>query len=346
MNSAHRVRASLSIFAAVVVAAICAACGSTASSTTTTKASSTTALQTLRISLDFYANVDYLGIYAAINNGYFAAEHIKPVIIPYSGTPAETLLQAGKTDLGMTYPPNIPANRASGLKYRAVAGVTQINTIELAVLASSGIKNVAQLSGKLYGGFGTPSDPAIITAIMKKAGVKNPVFNQVTLTTAAYQALAAKRVAYTTMFGGIDDVTAELQGAKLRLFPDKDYLGATMSFPDDAFVATDAEIDHNANLLRRGLKALSEGYTFAAQHPAAAEAILIKDNETALAHSKNIVVATGNATAPTFLSGGTWGRMSSSMFAGVTTLLKSYGTIKGTPPPASDDFTNSLLPSS
>lgn len=303
-------------------------------------------MQTLRIALDFYANVDYLGIYVAISKGYFAKEHIKADIIPYASTPAETLLAANKTDLAMTYPPNIPANRASGLKYEAVAGVTEVNTIALAVLASSKFKNVAQLSGQLYGGFGTPSDPAIITAIFKKAGVKHPVFDQVTLTTAAYTALAAKRVAYTTVFGGIDDVTAELEGVKIRDFPDKDYLGATMSFPDDAFVATNQEITHNTSLLRRGLAALSEGYTFAADHPAQAEQILIQDNETALGHSKNIVVATGNATAKTFLIDGKWGRMNANMFSGVTKLLKAYGTIKGTPPPATDDFTNSLLPSS
>lgn len=342
MRRARSVKWLLSLSVAALVAATC---GVSAGASAAATASASTSSQTLRIALDFYANVDYLGIYAAISNGYFAKEHIKPVIIPYASIPAETLLSTGKTDLALTYPPNIPATRSTGLKYRAVAGVTQVNTIALAVLASSKYKNVAQLSGQLYGGFGTPSDPTIITAIFKKAGVKKPVFNQVTLTTAAYQALAAKRVAYTTVFGGIDDVTAELTGVKLRLFSDERYLGATMSFPDDAFVATDQEIKNNASVLRRGLAALSEGYTFSARHPAQAEQILIKDNETALGHSKNIVTATGNATAKTFLSGGVWGKMKSSMFAGVTKLLKSYGTIKGTPPPSTDDFTNSLLPS-
>jgi len=303
------------------------------------------ALQTLRISLDFYANVDYLGIYAAMANGYFAQQGIKPVIIPYSGVPAETLLKTNKTDIGLTYPPNIPANRAAGLKYRAIGGVTEVNTIDLAVLAKSKFTNVAQLSGQLYGGFGTPSDPAIITAIFKKAGVAHPVFKQVTLQTAAYTALAAGRVAYTTVFGGIDDVTAELQGIKLRLFPDRNYLGAAMSFPDDAFVALDSEIASNAGLLRRGLKALSEGYVWSAHHPAQSEAILIKDNPTALAHSKNIVDATGNVTATTFLTkSGQWGVMNSAMFSGITSILASGGALKGVTPAATDDYTNSLLP--
>jgi hypothetical protein len=196
----------------------------------TSASSLASGLQPLRIALDWTPNVDFLGIYVAINKGYFTREGIRPVIIPYSGTPGETLIEAGKTDLAFTYPPSIPAYRASGLKYRAVAGLAQKNTIELAVLQSSAYTSPAQLTGKLYGGFGVPSDEPIIDAIFKKVGVAHPVFRQVVLNTSAYQALEAKRVAYTTMFGGVDDVTAELGGAKLRPVPDPQLPGVGGQF--------------------------------------------------------------------------------------------------------------------
>ncbi len=316
------------------------------SSTPRGTASGTAALQPLRIALDWTPNVDFLGIYAAISNGYFAREGINPVIIPYGGTPGETLLSAGKADLAFTYPPNIPAYRATGLKYRAVAGLAQVNTIEIAVLKSSPYTSPAQLSGQLYGGFGVPSDPPILKAVMTKAGAKNPVYKEVVLSTSAYQALASKRVAYSVMFGGVDDVTAELQGAQLRLFPIRNYLGEAASFPDDSLAATDAEIANNSSVLRRGLAALAEGYIWSAKHPAQAEQILINNNKAALDHSQNIIVATGNATAPTLLSAaGQWGSLSDASFAGVTQLMAAGGLFKGkTPPPASDDYTNSLLP--
>ena len=195
MNRSRSLVRVLAVSASLCVAAAVAATGASAGAATSSEAGSSASTQTLRIALDFYANVDYLGIYVAISKGYFAKEHIKPVIIPYASTPAETLLAANKTDLATTYPPNIPASRASGLKYEAVAGVSEVNTIALAVLASSKFKNVAELSGQLYGGFGTPSDPAIITAIFKNAGVKHPVFNQVTLTTAGLHGSRRERVA-------------------------------------------------------------------------------------------------------------------------------------------------------
>jgi ABC-type nitrate/sulfonate/bicarbonate transport system substrate-binding protein len=339
-------RRTLSLLLAVFLGATAAACGSSTTSGSSTAGAATGGLRPLRIALDWTPNVNFLGIYAAVANGYFTAEGIKPVIIPYSGTAGETLISAGKTDLAFTYPPNIPAYRASGLKYRAVAGLTQVNTIELAVLQSSPYTSPAQLSGKLYGGFGVPSDPPIIKTIMSKLGVAHPVYREVVLNGTAYQALAAERVAYTTMFGGIDDVTAELQGAKLRLFPIRDYLGAAASFPDDSLAASDHEIDHDPSLLRHGLAALSEGYIYAARHPAQAEQDLIRYNKTALEHSQNIIVQTGNATAPTFLdAAGQWGSLSDSSFAGITQIMAEGGLFKGKkPPPASDDYTNSLLP--
>jgi ABC-type nitrate/sulfonate/bicarbonate transport system substrate-binding protein len=302
--------------------------------------------QPLRIALDYTANVDYLGIYAAISNGYFAAAGIKAEIIPYAGAAAETLLASGKTDLGLTYPPDIPAYRAGGLDYEAVAGLSQVNTINIAVLASSKYKTVAELNGTLYGGFGVASDKPILEAVFRKAGVADPSYRTVVLDTDAYQALAAGRVAYSITYGGIDDLTAELQGVTLRQFPIKDYLGAAFSFPDDAFVATDAEVTSHAALLKAGLAALARGYEFAAAHPAAAEAILVRDNPTALAHSASIVAATGGATVKTLLTPkGAWGPMDSADFTGITQILVKGGLIKaGHVPAASSDFTNQLLP--
>jgi ABC-type nitrate/sulfonate/bicarbonate transport system substrate-binding protein len=323
-----------------------ASASSTASSSSVAAASGASAPKAkVRIALDYSANVDYLGIYAAINNGYFAAQGIDPVIIPYANTPAEPLIQSGKTDLGITYPPDVIINRAHGLKYKAVAALVSGNTTALAVLASSKYTRPAQLNGLLYGGFGVSSDPPIISAILHADGVAKPGFKQVVLDTDVIDALSKNRVQYTAVFGGIDDVTAALQGVKLRTFPYKNYLGAGGNYPNAVFAASDAEIANHADALRRTLKALAQGYEFAASHPAAAEQILIKDNPTALAHSQKIIIATGNATAPTFLDGqGVWGPLNDEDFSGLETILAHGGLLKGALPPVSDVYTNSLLP--
>ena len=190
-------------------------------------------------------------------------------------------------------------------------------------------------------------DSAVRRFRCASAGVAKPSFKQVVLNTDVYDALGKNRIQYTAVFGGIDDVTARLQGVKLRLFPYRKYLGAAGNYPNAVFVASDSTIASKADALRRALAGLAQGYEFAAAHPAAAEAILIKDNRTALGKSKAIVTATGNATAPTFVtSAGRWGPMTASDFAGLQRILVKGGVVSGTPPRPGDLFTNALLPGS
>ena len=177
-------------------------------------------------------------------------------------------------------------NNADGsLRYRAVGALVTDNTTALAVLASSKYTRPAQLSGKIYGGFGIASDKPLVTAILRADGVRHPVFRRSCWTPDVITALAAHRIDYTAVFGGIDDVTARLQGIDLRLFPYNRYLGAAGNYPNAVFVASDRDIAARGPILARALKALAEGYEYAAHDPAAAEAILIRDNETALANA-------------------------------------------------------------
>jgi ABC-type nitrate/sulfonate/bicarbonate transport system substrate-binding protein len=338
-----RRRQLLALLAAGALLGALAASGS--SSSAAPRARSALATATVRIALDYTPNVDYLGIYAAIAKGYFAAQGIKPVILPYANVAAEQLIQAGKTDLAISYPPDIVINRSQGLAYKAVAALVTDNTTALAVLASSKFTNVAQLNGQIYGGFGISSDPPIISAILRAAGVKHVVFKQVVENASVITALQAHRIGYTAVFGGIDDVTAALQGIKLRTFPYNRYLGAAGNYPNAVYVASDKEIATNGPVLRRALKALAEGYEYANHNPAAAESILIAANQSALGNEKNIVVATGNATAPHFVdAAGVWGPQTNSDYEGLEQILAKAKVIKSSPS-LSDLYTNSLLPS-
>jgi ABC-type nitrate/sulfonate/bicarbonate transport system substrate-binding protein len=336
-------RPRLAFLALVACGVLGTAASAAGASATPTRGAA--ANETVRIALDYSANVNYLGIYVAQEKGWFARQNITVKIIPYANTPAETLVESGNTDLGISYPPDVIINRAKGLKYRAVAALTARNTTALAVLASSSYTRPAQLDGKLYGGFGIASDEPLVSAVLRGDGVAKPSFKQVVLNTDVIDALAKHRIQYTAVFGGIDDVTAELQGVKLRLFPFRKYLGAAGGYPNVVFVASDSTISKRADALRRTLKALAQGYAYSAKHPADAERILIETNRTALGKSAKIVTATGNATAKTFLDGnGRWGPLSPGAFTGLERILAKGGLVKGTLPAASDLFTNALLP--
>jgi len=331
--------------AAVALTATLAAGGGVLASGASSAAGSAPASATVKIALDWTANVNYLGIYVAQSKGYFAAQHIKAVILPYANAAAEQLIQAHQTDLGISYPPDVIINNANGtLHYKAVGALVTDNTTALAVLASSKYTRPAQLNGKIYGGFGIASDKPLVTSMLRADGVKHPIFKQVILNADVITALAAHRIDYTAVFDGIDDVTARLQGIKLRTFLYSRYLGAAGDYPNAVFVASDADIAARGPILARALKALAEGYEFAARHPAAAEQILISDNETALGNAKQITYATGNATATHFLDrAGTWGPETDADYAGLEQILAGAHLIKNSPP-RSALYTNALLP--
>jgi ABC-type nitrate/sulfonate/bicarbonate transport system substrate-binding protein len=341
---APRRRGRRTVVATALTIAALAAVAFAARPQPSARASAAPALTKVRIALDYTVNVDYLGIYVAIAKGYFAAHGIEPVILPYANASAEQLIEAGQTDLGISYPPDVIINNSTGLHYTAVGALVTDNTTALAVLASSRYTRPAQLSGKLYGGFGIASDPPLVTAIMRADGVRHPGFRQVVLDSDVITALAAHRIDYTAVFGGIDDVTAALEGIRLRTFPYSRYLGAAGNYPNAVYVASDREVATRGPLLRRALAALAQGYAFAAAHPAAAERILIEHNQTALANATAIIDATGNATAPHFLdSAGAWGPESDADYAGLERILAAAHVIKSSPP-ISTLYTNALLP--
>ncbi|HEX4035067.1 MAG TPA: ABC transporter substrate-binding protein, partial [Solirubrobacteraceae bacterium] len=192
--------------------AVLLACAATATATAildSPASGSAPANATVKIALDYTANVNYLGIYDAIAKGYFAAHHIDAVVLPYANASAEQLIQAGTSDLGISYPPDVIINNANGtLHYKAVAALVTDSTTALAVLASSKYTRPAQLNGKIYGGFGIASDKPLVTSILRADGVKKPIFKQVILDADVITALKAHRIDYTAVFGGIDDVTA------------------------------------------------------------------------------------------------------------------------------------------
>src|SRR5271156_1917284 len=152
MSIVRRTVAALAVLAVVIAAATTAAAPAPA---------------TVKIALDWTPNVNYLGIYVAITKGYFAAQGIKPVVLPYANASAEQLIQAGQTDLGISYPPDIIINNSTGLHYKAGGGLVTDNTTALAVLSSWMHTRPSQVNGKLCGAFGIARAPPLVTAILR-----------------------------------------------------------------------------------------------------------------------------------------------------------------------------------
>ena len=133
----------------------------------------------------------------------------------------DVVVANGKADIGVSFPPNVVFSRAQGLDVVSVASVLQKGVTELAVLDSSDIKRPKDLDGRLYAGFGLPYEAPLIKTVITSDGGKG-TFRTATLSTAAYEALYAKRADFTEIFTTWEGIEADIRGIKLRTFrPDQ-----------------------------------------------------------------------------------------------------------------------------
>lgn len=309
------------------------------------------AKQKFTIALDWTPNTNHTGIYVAKEKGYFAEEGLDLEILPYSGANTDVLVAQGKADLGVSFVPQLLVSRASGIEVKAVAAIMSKNTESLAVLADSKFQTPKDLAtGTTYGGFGLPYEVPTWTAVIKADGATDVDFKNVTLNTAAYEALYAKKIDWSAIFDAWEGIEAKQRGIKLRTFPISKYLGEAGNYPSTVFVASDKQIADDPELLEKGLAALSKGYTYAAENPAESARILIAA-DPALGEATELVNASAEYLAPIYVGDSSqWGEFKEESFSGLGAILAEAGALKDasgkavTPTDYTEFFTNDLLP--
>ena len=340
----------IAVAALVVVGTLFAAgCGDDDSSS----AASTTpeATETCTVALDWTPNTNHTGIYVAKEKGYFADEGLNLKILPYSGANTDVLVAQGKADLGVSFVPQVLVSHTAGIPVKAVAAIASRNTESLAVLESSKYQSPKDLAnGTTYGGFGLPYEVPTWSAVIAADGGKNIDFKNVTLNTAAYEALYAKKIDWSAIFDAWEGIEAKQRNIKLRTFPISKYLGEAGNYPSAIFVASEKEISGSPEKLQKCLAAISKGYDYAAENPAEAAQILIAADPS-LEQSKELVEASAEYLAPVYIGDSSqWGEFKEESWSGLGNILAEAGALKDasgkavTPTDYNAYFTNDLLP--
>jgi ABC-type nitrate/sulfonate/bicarbonate transport system substrate-binding protein len=230
---------------------------------------------TVRLALDWTPNTDHTGFFVAKHEGWYADAGIDLKIVPYSSTAPETLIGAHQAECGISFQDALTFAVATGVKATSVMAILQRTASEIAVLADSGIDRPKQLDGKTYGGFGYPNELPTVKYVIQHDGGTG-TFKDVTIDSAAYEALYAKRVDFTIPFTAWEGVEASLRGIKLRYFAFTDY-----GFPDfyQVVLACDPDwLAREPEAARRFVAATVKGFQMAASDPDGAAAILVQEN--------------------------------------------------------------------
>jgi ABC-type nitrate/sulfonate/bicarbonate transport system substrate-binding protein len=230
---------------------------------------------TVRLALDWTPNTNHLGFYVAQAKGWYADAGIALDILPYGGTAPEAILAAHQAECGISFQDSMTFAVAAGAPLVSVMAILQHTAQDIAVLADSTIARPKDLDGKTYAGFGYPNEVPTLQSVIRADGGKG-TFDTVTLDSAAYEALYAKRADFVITFAAWEGIEAALRGVDLRTFRFTDY-----GFPDFYQVVLACDRDWLAKdpaAAKAFVTATARGFGFAALNPDEAAAILVSSN--------------------------------------------------------------------
>jgi len=256
--------------------------------------------------LDWTPNTNHTGMYVALAKDWYKDEGLDVKILPYAtGASAEVLLTSGKADVGVGSTESVVASVASGNPVVSIAAIVQHNTSGFMARTDSGIKTPKDLDNKLYGGFGTPIESAILQKIITTAGGTG-AYKTVNIDVAAMQALISKQIDFFWVFEGWEVVQARKLGLDVVYFPSLKY-----GIPDyytPVLIASPTEIKQKPELLTKFMRATKKGYQYAIEHPKEAASILIAQTPKDTFPDKDFVVASQEFLSAHYVDKGrTWG---------------------------------------
>ncbi|HVY79318.1 MAG TPA: ABC transporter substrate-binding protein [Solirubrobacterales bacterium] len=236
------------------------------------------AAQPLTLTLDFYPNPDHAGIYMAQKLGYFREAGLD-VDIQTPSDPAAPikLVAAGRSDLAVSYEPEVILARERGLGVKAVAALVNRPLTSLIWLKKSGIGGVAGLRGKTIATAGIPYQDAYLKTILARAKLTPNDVETVNVGFGLLPALlGGKAQAMLGGFSNVEGVDLRLRGKEPVVTP-VDELGVP-TYDELVLVAGEERLEEDPESIRLFIAALERGTRAAAANPKAAAKALEEAN--------------------------------------------------------------------
>ena len=312
-------------------------------STTEVSSDDSDELDEVTVILDYVANTNHTGMYVALDQGLYEAEGLKVNIVEPTEGATATLVAVGKGDFGISYQEDVTIALASKdpLPIKAIATIIQHNTSGFATYADKDIKSPKDFEGKTYAGWGGPGEEAVIKAVMTQDGADFSKLNMVISDGSGFAALK-DQVDIMWFFEGWDVVKCKLADFPIN-YMELRQLDERLDYYTPVIITNDELAESNPDLVKRFLKATSEGYEYAIENPKESAEILHKyapDYDMDLLNDSQEYLSAKYAE-----DADRWGEMKDEVWDNYTDFMVEYGVIDEAIP-ASDCYTNEFLPES
>ena len=301
-------------------------------------------LKKITVLLDWVPNTNHTGLYVAKEKGYFKEEGLDVNIIQPSTGGTAALVAAGKGDFAISNQEEVTYSRTAKdqVPVKAIAAVIQHNTSGFASPTSKNIKSPKDFEGKTYGGWGSPSESAILKAIMQKDGAD---FSKLKIVDVGsedfFAATKGSNIDFEWIYSGWDAVQAKIKNIPIN-FIELRKLNSDLDYYTPVIIASDAYLKANPEIAKKFLKAVTKGYKYCITNPEDAASILVKN---APEIDKTLAVSSQKYLAPLYQNDAPrWGEMKTSTWDNYTKFLFTRALIPKNMS-ASDAFTNDYLPS-
>jgi putative hydroxymethylpyrimidine transport system substrate-binding protein len=297
----------------------------------------------LRLMLDYLPNADHAGIYAAQASGAYerAGLDVKVTAPPDPAAPLRLLL-AGKTDIAISYEPELLLARDKGARLIAIGALVQRPLTSLMSVGKADVRTPQDLRGKRVGTAGIPYQSAYLRTILDKAGVDPGSVKETNVGFNLVPAMISGRVAATLgAFWNYEGVDLARRGRD-PVIQHVERLGVP-NYDELVFVARRADLNEDfAAKVRRFMQATARGYTSLKSDPGAGVDALMK---AAPDLDRGLQEASVKATLPVFFPAGDepFGFMDEGEWQRYADWMLDQGLIKR-PQHADEALTNEFLP--
>jgi putative hydroxymethylpyrimidine transport system substrate-binding protein len=298
--------------------------------------------QSMTLMLDWFPNADHVGIYQALADGDFEKAGLNVHIqVPSDPALPLKLLEAGKTDVAISYEPEVMLARNRGEALVSVAAIVQEPLTSIVSIGSKHIRTAADLRGKRVGDAGIPYQHAFLTTILSRAHVPTGSVKEINVGSNLIPAMLSGRVGAT--LGSYWNYEA-IQLQRMHKHPKvirMDQVGVP-AYDELVVVARKSTVVDHPDELRRFVQALARGYESVRSDPSAAVDNLVKANPGLDARFQ---LASVKATLPEFFptdSSKPWGWQSASQWNAFGQWMLDQHLISN-PNAVADASTNELL---